>query len=77
MTELMDIVENVHGKAVIWSHYTHDVRRIIEEIKRVDVNQAAALKVFMGASTGEMLVDSLAHPLALRVVLPSTPAPTL
>jgi len=35
MTELMDILENVHGKAVIWSHYTHDVRRIIEEIKRV------------------------------------------
>jgi len=35
MTELMDILENVHGKAVIWSHYTHDVRRIIKEIKRV------------------------------------------
>ena len=35
MTELMDILENVEGKAVIWSHYTHDVRRIIEEIKRV------------------------------------------
>ena len=35
MTELMDILENVQGKAVIWSHYTHDVRRIIEEIKRV------------------------------------------
>ncbi len=35
MTELMDIIENVHGKAVIWSHYTHDVKRIIEEIKRV------------------------------------------
>ena len=31
----------------------------IEEIKKVDINQAAALKVFMGASTGEMLVDSL------------------
>ena len=31
----------------------------IEEIKRVDINQAAALKVFMGASTGEMLVDSI------------------
>ena len=31
----------------------------IEEIKRVDIKQAAALKVFMGASTGEMLVDSL------------------
>ena len=31
----------------------------IEEIKKVDIHQAAALKVFMGASTGEMLVDSL------------------
>ena len=31
----------------------------IEEIKQVDINQAAALKVFMGASTGEMLVDNL------------------
>ena len=31
----------------------------IEEIKKVDINQAAALKVFMGASTGEMLVDDI------------------
>ena len=33
ITELMDILDNVHNKAVIWSHYTHDVKRIIEEIK--------------------------------------------
>ena len=33
MTELMDILDNVHNKAVIWSHYTHDVKRIIKEIK--------------------------------------------
>ena len=32
---------------------------IRDRIKKVDINQAAALKVFMGASTGEMLVDSL------------------
>ena len=31
----------------------------IEEIKKVDINQAAALKVFMGASFGEMLVDDI------------------
>ena len=31
----------------------------IEEIKKADINQAAALKVFMGASTGHMLVDDL------------------
>ena len=31
----------------------------IEEIKKADINQAAALKVFMGASTGHML--SLIH----------------
>ena len=31
----------------------------IEEIKKADIHQAAALKVFMGASTGDMLVDDL------------------
>ena len=35
MTELMDILENVEGKAIIWSHYTHDVKRIIKEIQKV------------------------------------------
>jgi len=33
--ELMNILENVDGKTIIWSHYTHDVRRIIKEIKKV------------------------------------------
>src|SRR5210317_1632595 len=33
--ELMNILENVEGKTIIWSHYTHDARRIIEEIKKV------------------------------------------
>jgi len=31
----------------------------IEEIKKVDINHASALKVFMGASFGEMLVDDI------------------
>ena len=35
LSELMNILENVEGKTIIWSHYTHDVRRIIEEIKKV------------------------------------------
>ena len=35
LSELMNILENVDGKTIIWSHYTHDVRRIIEEIKKV------------------------------------------
>ena len=35
MTELMDILEKVEGKAIIWSHYTYDVKRIIAEIKKV------------------------------------------
>ncbi len=33
--ELMNILENIEGKTIIWSHYTHDVKRIIKEIKRV------------------------------------------
>jgi SNF2 family DNA or RNA helicase len=33
--ELMNILENIEGKTIIWSHYTHDVKRIIAEIKKV------------------------------------------
>ena len=35
LTELMSILENVEGKTIIWSHYTHDVKRIISKIKEV------------------------------------------
>jgi len=35
LTELMSILENIEGKTIIWSHYTHDVKRIIEKIKEV------------------------------------------
>ena len=35
LSELMNILENIEGKTIIWSHYTHDVRRIIEQIKKV------------------------------------------
>ena len=32
--ELMDILEEIEGKAVIWSHYQKDVQRLITEIKK-------------------------------------------
>ena len=35
LSELMNILENIEGKTIIWSHYTHDVKRIIAEIKKV------------------------------------------
>ena len=35
LTELMSILENVEGKTIIWSHYTHDVKRIIRSIKYI------------------------------------------
>ncbi len=35
LTELMNVLENIEGKTIIWSHYTHDVKRIIAEIKKV------------------------------------------
>jgi SNF2 family DNA or RNA helicase len=35
LNELMSILENIEGKTIIWSHYTHDVKRIIAEIKKV------------------------------------------
>ena len=32
---LMEVLEEVEGKAIIWAHYQYDVKRIIKEIKKV------------------------------------------
>ena len=34
LDELMEIIDKVEGKAIIWSHYTHDVKRIIKQIQK-------------------------------------------
>ena len=31
----MDVLDELEGKAVIWAHYQHDVRKIITEIQKV------------------------------------------
>ena len=41
-----------------YSFYLGASNSNIEEIKKVDTNKACGLKVFMGASTGDMLVDN-------------------
>ena len=33
LNELLEILDKVEGKAIIWSHYTHDVKRIIKQIQ--------------------------------------------
>ena len=35
INELMDVLEEVEGKAIIWAHYQYDIKAIIEEIKKV------------------------------------------
>ena len=37
LTELMDVLDELEGKAVIWAHYQHDVRKIIRKSKRSTV----------------------------------------
>jgi SNF2 family DNA or RNA helicase len=32
--QLMDILEEVEGKAVIWSHYRHDIEKLVEAISK-------------------------------------------
>ena len=34
ISELMDILEEVEGKAVIWAHYRHDIEKIVEAISK-------------------------------------------
>ena len=35
LTELMNILDEIEGKAVIWAHFQHDVKNIIKEIQKV------------------------------------------
>jgi len=35
LTELMDVLEEIEGKAIIWAHWQSDIKKIIEEIKKV------------------------------------------
>ena len=34
LNELMNIIEEVEGKAVIWAHYRHDIKSIIQCIRK-------------------------------------------
>ena len=34
IAELMDILEEVEGKAVIWAHYRHDIEKIVQAISK-------------------------------------------
>ena len=35
LSELMDVLDETEGKAIIWAHYQYDVKAIIKEIKKV------------------------------------------
>jgi len=35
LKELMDVLDELEGKAVIWAHYQHDVKKIMTEIEKV------------------------------------------
>jgi SNF2 family DNA or RNA helicase len=35
INELMDILEDVEGKAIIWAHYQYDIKNIIKKISKV------------------------------------------
>ena len=34
ISELIDIIQEVEGKAVIWAHYRHDIEKIVESISK-------------------------------------------
>jgi len=35
LSELLDVLEEIEGKAIIWAHYQYDVKNIIKEIKKI------------------------------------------
>ena len=34
ITELMDLIEEIEGKAIIWAHWRHDIATIVREIEK-------------------------------------------
>jgi len=34
LDELMDVLEEIEGKAIIWAHYRHDIEIILEEVQK-------------------------------------------
>ena len=35
LNELMEVIEEIEGKAIIWAHYQHDIKAIVKEIEKV------------------------------------------
>ena len=35
INELMDVLDEIEGKAIIWAHYQHDIVNIIKEVEKV------------------------------------------
>ena len=35
LKELLNVLDEVEGKVIIWAHYQHDVKKIVEEIKKI------------------------------------------
>ena len=35
INELMDVLDEIEGKAIIWAHYQHDIANIIKEVEKV------------------------------------------
>ncbi len=68
---LADKYELVKGRSPAnYGFYLGATNRNIEEIKALQVNEACAIKIFMGASTGDMLVDNEA---ALDAIFEAAP----
>lgn len=57
---LDDKIENAKGKSLAnFSFYFGATNTNIEEIKKIDKNKVCGIKVFMGSSTGNMLVNNI------------------
>ena len=52
IAELMDILEEVEGKAVIWAHYRHDIEKIVEAISK-KYGENAVVTYFGDTSTDD------------------------
>ena len=50
ITELMDLLEEVEGKAIIWAHWRHDIATIVREIEK---EYPGSLMTYYGDTTSD------------------------
>jgi len=53
LSELMDVLEEIEGKVVIWAHYQHDIKKIVAELTKKYSDKGEKVVTYYGLTPQE------------------------